>query len=62
MIVELAKIPAHDAERLERRWGVRVALEMFEDGQLTVQDFLWLCEEAADAGEELDVPDVQLPA
>jgi len=49
MTIDLAHVPVDDAERLEHRWGVRVAMEMLHEGLISVSDFLWLCEEAADA-------------
>jgi hypothetical protein len=53
MALDLAHVPANDAERLEQRWGIGVALEMLEDGLVTPAEFLWLCEEAAEAEDEL---------
>ena len=49
MLIDLIDVPADDAEQLEHRWGVRVAIEMLEEGLISRADFLWLCEEAADA-------------
>ncbi len=49
MPVDMSRCSLADAEDLERHWGVRVALEMLREGELTVPDFLSLCEEAADA-------------
>ena len=49
MLIDLTQVPADDAERLEHRWGVQVAIEMLQEGLLSTADFLWLCEEAADA-------------
>jgi hypothetical protein len=51
MRVMLAQVPKDDAEQLEHSWGVKVALEMLSDELITAMDFLWLCEEAAHAGE-----------
>ena len=38
-----------DAQQLEGRWGIAVALEMLNERLITVLDFFELCEEAADA-------------
>jgi hypothetical protein len=38
-----------DADQLESRWGIRVALEMLREQVITPLDFLQLCEEAASA-------------
>jgi len=38
-----------DAQLLEGRWGIPVALEMLNERLITVLDFFELCEEAADA-------------
>ena len=38
-----------DADDLESRWGIRVALEMLREQVITPLDFLELCEEAAGA-------------
>jgi hypothetical protein len=38
-----------DADKLECRWGVPVALEMLHEHVITVLDFFQLCEEAANA-------------
>jgi hypothetical protein len=38
-----------DADKLECRWGVAVALEMLHEHVITVLDFFQLCEEAANA-------------
>jgi hypothetical protein len=53
MALDLAHVPADDAEQLEQRWGIAVALEMLEDGLITPAEFLWLCEEAAVAEDVL---------
>jgi hypothetical protein len=53
MTLDLAHVPADDAERLEQRWGISVALEMLHDGLITPAEFLWLCEEAAEAEDDL---------
>jgi hypothetical protein len=51
MRLGLMQIPPHDAEQLEHTWGVKAALEMLSDDLITPCDFLWLCQEAAQAGE-----------
>ena len=38
-----------DADDLESRWGIRVALEMLRERVITPLDFLEPCEEAASA-------------
>jgi hypothetical protein len=38
-----------DADNLERRWGVPIALEMLHERLITPIDFLELCHEAAAA-------------
>jgi hypothetical protein len=38
-----------DADQLESRWGIRVALEMLREQVITPLDFLELCAEAARA-------------
>jgi len=38
-----------DADQLEERWGVPVALEMLHEHLITALDFFELCEEVADA-------------
>ena len=53
MTIDLTHVPADDAERLEQRWGISVALDMLHDGVITPNEFLWLCEEAAEAEDEL---------
>jgi hypothetical protein len=53
MRLDLTHLPADDAERLEQRWGISVALDMLDDGVITPTEFLWLCEEAAEAEDEL---------
>ncbi len=58
MTIDLAHVPVDDAERLEHRWGVRVAMEMLHEGLISASDFLWLCEEAADA-PVIESPDPQ---
>jgi hypothetical protein len=54
MTVHLTQELIEDADHLEREWGVRVALEMLHDGLLSPTDFLWLCEESADASDRTD--------
>lgn len=41
-----------DADQLEGRWGIPVALEMLHERLITVLDFLELCEEATDASDD----------
>ena len=53
MLLDLNDIPTDDAERLEQRWGISVALEMLHDGLITPAEFLWLCEETAEAEDGL---------
>jgi hypothetical protein len=53
MTLQLVQVPVDDAERLEQRWGISVALEMLHDGLITSAEFLWLCEEAAEAEDEI---------
>ena len=53
MTVDFTHLPVDDAERLEQRWGISVALDMLHDGLITPAEFLWLCEEAAEAEDEL---------
>jgi hypothetical protein len=36
-----------DADPLERRWGVPVALEMLQERLISAMDFFELCQEAA---------------
>ncbi|HZQ58786.1 MAG TPA: hypothetical protein VFA84_12145 [Acidimicrobiales bacterium] len=53
MTTELSHLPPDDAERLEQRWGISIALDMLHDGLITPTEFLWLCEETAEAEDEL---------
>ncbi len=53
MLLDLSHIPADDAERLEQRWGISVALDMLHDSVITPAEFLWHCEEAAEAEDDL---------
>jgi len=53
MTLHLAQVPADDAERLEQRWGISVALEMLHDRLITPAEFVWLCEETAEAEDDL---------
>ena len=53
MTLQLVQVPVDDAERLEQRWGISVALEMLRDRLITPAEFLWLCEETAEAEDDL---------
>jgi hypothetical protein len=53
MLLDLAHLPEDDAERLEQRWGIAIALDMLHDGMISPTEFLWLCEEAAEAEDDL---------
>ncbi len=53
MTLQLVQVPVDDAARLEQRWGISVALEMLHDGLVTPAEFLWLCEETAEAEDVL---------
>ena len=53
MTFDLTHVPEDDAERLEQSWGISVALDMLHDRVITPTEFLWLCEEAAEAEDEL---------
>jgi len=53
MTLDLTQVPVDDAERLEQRWGIGVALEMLHAGDITPAEFLWLCEETAEAEDDL---------
>jgi len=53
MMLDLAEVPVDDAERLEQHWGIGVALDMLHDGLITPAEFLWLCEETAEAEDDL---------
>jgi hypothetical protein len=50
-VVELAEVPIDDAEQLAGRFGTRVAIEMFDEGLVSPEEFLRLCADAADALE-----------
>ena len=49
MLVNMTDVAVDDAEQLEHRWGVEVAVEMLHEGLLSPTQFLWLCAEAANA-------------
>ena len=53
MTYDLVQVPVDDAERLEQRWGISVALDMLHDHLITPVEFLWLCEETAEAEDDL---------
>ena len=53
MTLDLSQVPIDDAERLEQRWGISVALDMLHDGVISPAEFLWLCEETAEAEDDL---------
>ena len=53
MRLDLTEIPLDDAEILEQRWGIGVALEMLHAGDITPAEFLGLCEETAEAEDDL---------
>jgi hypothetical protein len=53
MAYDLAQVPPDDALRLEQRWGISVAVEMLQGGVITPVEFLWLCEETAEAEDDL---------
>jgi len=53
MTLDLVQVPVDDAERLEQRWGISIAVDMLHDGLVTPAEFLWLCEETAEAEDDL---------
>jgi hypothetical protein len=46
---------AQDATELESAWGIRVAVEMLREQVVSPQDFLKLCQEAAEAISRVEV-------
>ena len=52
-----------DADHLESRWGVPIALEMLHERLISPMDFFELCQEAASAtGRDLDRDPDAVPA
>jgi len=49
MLAVISSDIEEDADRLEARWGIPVALEMLHEHVITVLDFFELCGEAANA-------------
>jgi len=49
MVVELAQVPAGDAEQLGGRFGTGVAITMLSEGLVSPREFFCLCAEAAGA-------------
>jgi len=49
MLTVLSPELDEDADRLEGRWGIPVALEMLQENLITALDFFELCEEATHA-------------
>jgi len=55
MLTVLSPDLEEDADRLEGRWGIPVALEMLQEHLITALDFFELCEEATHASATTSV-------
>ncbi|HVM67569.1 MAG TPA: hypothetical protein VMU14_22035 [Acidimicrobiales bacterium] len=58
-MAHLSDVDRRDADQLEHGWGVKVAVQMLHEGQVSPMQFLTLCAEAASTEDARDEHHVQ---